>query len=235
MSNTLKKTIEEAIKDGTAAMKPRWQFTVEHALGFILGIGALLLIWYLGSLTTYVIRANELAYLPGFGPTGWQRLLISLPWVLILAGGLLILATNLITRSQTMLYRQPWGATLLGVLFIALAGIAIFNQARLHDHIVKAGPPRFIRYYSPLPQRVKPIIGTVVENGENHFVMENPEGTFTVDLEGTHAALQDISTGQRVIIIGEPAGETIKAYGIRSANKKPRQAHGKPREMKNFK
>ena len=228
MSDKLKHTIEQAIKDGKTAMKPRWQFIGEYIISFAVGIGAILLIWYLGSLVTYVIRANELAYLPGFGPTGWQRLFMSLPWLLILIGGLLIVATNLITRNQTTLYRQPWGITLLGIIFIALAGIAVLNQARVHDTIVRNGPPRFIRYYSPLPQAAKPIVGTVITSDKGQFVIENPNGVFTVELDQLKRTPQAVSTGEHVIILGDPEGNTIKAFGVKPFHKKMYLERGKP-------
>ncbi len=104
---SIKERVLEKIKSKHIKMRPKFYFvlkTVLLAVGFFM-VGALVL--FLISFISFHLRASGIWYLPGFGPRGWGIYLRLMPWFLILAGLILILMLEILSKRCSFVWRRP--------------------------------------------------------------------------------------------------------------------------------
>ncbi|MFH0852662.1 MAG: hypothetical protein V1845_03605 [bacterium] len=223
-NKSLQNLILEKIKSGKAKMRPRWHFILKAGLfvaGFVIATFALL---YLTSFILFILRQTGVWFLPAFGWRGMGVFLISFPWLLILVGIIFVILLEIMVRHYSFAYRKPLLYSLAAIIaFVAVAGLIaakttfherLFLRAR-QEKLPIAGP--FYREFG-MPRMENAHIGTIIEITNDGFLMEDLKGeklTIIVSPETSFPLGIDFQKDDRVMILGERSGNSVKALGIR--------------------
>jgi len=223
--NNIREKVMEAIQSGKVKMKPRWRFVLNSSL-FILGVFIILfLLLYLVSLMAFSVRQTGLDFAPGFGGRGWIYFLRYFPWLLILLCLIFLGILEVLVKKFAFAYKKPLLYSVLGIIVIVIGGGLAMAQTPLHgglygfarkNHLPLAEP--FYRHFG-MPNQVDDIHrGTVIEDIQGGFILQNPIGSTSTVLISSSTGLPfetEFSPGDRVIVFGEETTSGIRAFGIR--------------------
>ncbi len=219
-NNTLGNEILDKIKEGKIKMKSRSYF-VMRAILFALGVCVLFLfVIYLISFIVFSLRVSGLVFLPGFGFFGLRILLGSLPWLLIILAGVLVIVLEVFAKHVSFVYKRPVVYSLLGIIGIVLItgfiiGFSPFHTSLFHNaregrlpligQLYRGyGAPRFHNFHN----------GSIIEITSDGFTMETPNGE-TLSVVTSDVMKKDLSEDDKVLVIGERKGDTIQANVLR--------------------
>jgi hypothetical protein len=213
------------IRSGNTRMKPRWHFILRAILVFvgvfIVSIG----IVYLASLIHFLLRQNGMWFAPDIGMRGMGMLLVSLPWVLIVAAILFIVVLEILVRRYAFAYKQPLVYSLVGIIALATLATFLIGKTGMHGMMYRAARegtlPAGAPLYGPFPfgeyAEIHP--GIIFENTDaDTFILERVDGTpLTVVITKTTRIpnTYTLTQGQRVIVFGVPVNGIIEAVRIR--------------------
>lgn len=214
----------EKIKSGEVKMRPRACFVLKTLL-VVLGIIAItLFVLYLISFIAFVLRASGVWFLPGFGLRGIKPFLFSVPWLLILTAGALIVVLEILVKRFAFSYRRPILYSILAIIAVVFLGgfiidrtqfhVGLFQQAR-EGHLPVAGG--FYRGFG-MPEFHDVHSGVVSEITDNGFLIETREGqtlAVIVTSETRFPSGMGIKESDAVMILGERDNGIIQASDIR--------------------
>jgi len=229
----------EAIKSGTLKMRPRWHFIARGIL-MITGIVLLALaLLYIVSFIFFVLRLSGLWFAPSFGLKGWFAFILSLPWLLIMVALLFLLMLELASRRFALVYRRPLLYSVVGRVFLGLAGGFILERLHIHDQLFSrardTGLPVGGMLYRDFGMRHFRDVheGEIVDVSNGLLRIEEPNGQsyvvqFTAQTRGlpyhmmtfTTSTFQ-LSSGDSVVIFGPEDGGIIQALGVQKIGPLP--------------
>lgn len=125
--------ILEKIKNNQVQMKPRWHFILKAVLTMVGGMILLFLIVYLISFIIFIERQSGAGFITSFGPRGWARFLVTLPWALIALSLVFIGVLELLVRRYEFAYRRPLLYSALGIIIVIGASVMVVDNIRFHD------------------------------------------------------------------------------------------------------
>lgn len=212
------------IKAGRVQMRPRWHFVFGAALvatGLAIGV---LTLFYLASFIFFILHQTGVWFLPAFGLRGVTAFLLSLPWLLILAGIVFTILVEILVRHYAFGYRKPLLYSLLAIIIFTLIASAVIAKTSLHENFflrARAGrlpiAGSLYRDYGLRP--LKDIhIGLVTELTADGFRLETRQGDsllVIVTAETRFPRGVDFQKGDRVVVLGKQDNGGISALGIR--------------------
>lgn len=229
----IKEEILGMIQTGDIEMKSKAHFMLK-TFGVIVGVlfafGTLL---YVVSFIMFALRVSGTLALPSFGLPGVFILFSSLPWILILVSGVLIIVVEVLGRYFAFVYRQPLLYSIITI--IAIVGVIgmLVDTMDIHPRISRFAQERNILGGSALyrqyerPPFERSGIGVVIEITEAGYIIKTPRGESLLVSTSTETRFPNgvggdgaIVVGDTIIIIGskDVATQTITAKGIRLFN-----------------
>jgi hypothetical protein len=224
---SLQEGVMNAIRKGEVRMKPRWHFLLLSLLSVTGVFIVLLALLYIASLALFFLRDSGVWFTPSFGVRGWLSLVHTLPWPLLLLVLLFAIVLELLVRRYAFVYKKPLLTSLVGiVVLIVLGGFAI-ARTPLHRELMHSAlrgqlpAPMGILYAAPVRMPPPPDVyrGQILAILRNGLVIadEGSAGTTTVLITpGTRLPYgQEFVVGERVVVVGDVASGTVRAFGIR--------------------
>lgn len=180
--NSIVNNVLERIKSGRIKMRPKIYFILKAVFWALAVFSVVLFILYLVSFIVFTLRASGTWFLPGFGFAGIRILFGSLPWLLILATVILIIALEIFAKRFAVVYRRPILYSILIIIVFVLLGSFIIGETQFHPNLLWKAQDRrlpaiesFYRDYgTPRLQNVH--FGIVSEIIDNGFTIETPRG-----------------------------------------------------------
>ncbi len=222
-TSPLGETIIKTIETKELTMRPKWHFVLHISLLIIGTILASLTLLFIVSFTVFTLRQDGSWFAPSFGFAGWQALLISLPWILIILALVFSALVVLLARSYSFAYGRPLLYSALGIVVIAGVGGFLIALTPLHsglsdladdDQLPVAGT--IYRQFNHRPvQNV--VMGKIIKQLPQGFGLESPdEEIFIVYITPqTQLPPQPLAAEDIVIVLGERRDNIITAMGIR--------------------
>ena len=209
----------EKIESGRVKMRPKWRFILETVL-WIVGLAvAALASLYLISLTVFVLHRSGLWFAPSFGPRGWMVLLVSFPWLILIAAVIFIVGLEIFVRHYSFAWRYPLLYSTLAVMCLAVIGGLIVAATPLHRNL-RQGPGQPMRpFYEQLDlERARSIsVGIIIDVNDNGFILQEWHGeTLTVVVTHNTRLPQHMpfKIGDTVVVFGQRSGDSVSAWGI---------------------
>ena len=110
----------DQIRSGKVRMKPRLHFTIFTVLTVLAAAAAALVMSYLISITTFIIRIQT-ANTPARGArANLSEALTNFPWWAVVLAALLLVAALWLMRTHGRMYRHRLSALILGFLLISV-------------------------------------------------------------------------------------------------------------------
>jgi len=236
MDQPIKKNILDSIE--RLSQKPKWHFvamTIVCIVGLVVILGILL---YLASFIIFTLSEQKVMFAPEFGWRGIGIFIMSLPWLLILASLILILAFEALMRRYALVFRRPLVYSLIGlVLIVAFGGIAL-THAHVNEHMQGRWPMEAL-YHGYVGRPLSNLhTGVVQEIDPNGFMMKNRFEELLSVIVSSHTRFphgEDIETDDSVLVVGQRTDHKIKAEGIRCLNDRVRIKGQKPAQWQDLK
>lgn len=221
---SIKETVLEKIKAGQARMIPRWHFVLRAALAAVGLVIFFLSSLYIASFILFILRKTGIWFLPDFGIRGVGIFLLSIPWLLVIAGIIFIIILEVLVRRYSFGYRKPLLYSIFGIIvFTAIASVFVLGTP-FHEGLYELAHMgrlpvigQLYRDYE-LGRNNNAHIGVIGEITGNGFKMENPRGeilSVVVTSETSFPSGLDFQKGDRVLVLGSRDDDTVKALGIR--------------------
>lgn len=229
--NNLAKKLIEKIQNGNIKMRPKVYFVLRAILFAVLSLIILFFIIYLVSFIFFSLRLNGGWFLLAFGPTGFGKLLMALPWLLIIASIVLILILQLFAERISFVYRRPVFYSLLAIIAIVIATGFLIDRTPLNDQLFQRarqgnlpiiGP--FYRDNSFRPQIPGVYNGIVASINNDGFSLTTSNGdTIKVitNSDNPRLLVTKIKVGDTLVVIGQKNGDVINAMDFRMINEDP--------------
>lgn len=202
-------------------MRPRWQFVL---FGLLWGVGALLVLivtLYLASLAVFTLRASGAWLAPVLGARGWYDIFRAAPLYIIVLIAIFALLLNIVVRHFAFAYRRPLILSLGVVLLVTFAGGILVGVTPFHRELHRQfrGGPLGFPYERPMRPSLPDDVfrGLVVSRQGDTIQIRDREGaTSTIFITPTTRLPfgEDFAPGDMIVVIGDKATDTVKAYGI---------------------
>lgn len=226
----LNQELLELIKRGEVKMRPKVYFALKATLYILAVIILSATLLYIVSFIIFSLKASGVWLLPGFGVRGFGALLMSLPWILILAVLSLIIILEVLAKHFAFVYRQPILYSLLVVMGLVLFGSFIVGQTKVHLGLYERARDNRLPFMGemyrglcmPEPRGWSRV--TVLEIKENSFLGEKrgSKQVLVIITDETKLILpKPFAAGDILLIMGEQEGDTIKAWAIRKVHCEP--------------
>lgn len=220
---SLRDKILEKIKTGEAQMRPRWHFALKAALMIVGAVIVVITLVYIFSFVIFVLRNNGVWFVPAFGFRGIGIFLMSLPWVIILAGLVFVGILEILVRHYSFAYRRPLLFSLSGIIALALVGSIVISQTPLHEKLFSRAQHGRLPFAGGLyrgygMQRDQDAHkGVIKEFNENGFKMEGRLGddfVVIVTPETQYPSGVNFQEEDMVLVLGKSNDGTIQALGV---------------------
>lgn len=238
---SLRERIEQQIKSGEARMRPRWHFIFASLL-VVCGIGLVTLsAVYLVSFVVFITHATGTAFLPQFGFWGIGKLLLTIPWMLIVIALAFIVALEVLVRRFAFAYRRPLLYSVGAILLFVVLGSVLVGRTALHARLAERA------WMGQLPLAGPLYRGFELERGETAHTgvieMFIPEGFQMEDRSGDEVMVFVLpetrmprgiilKEGDAVFVLGPREDDIIKALGVRPMGTEKPFGPGKRMRMK---
>lgn len=222
--------VMDAIRHGKVQMRPRWHFVLMSALS-ILGVCIVALtLLYASSLVFFVLRESGVWFAPSFGMRGWFDLLRMVPWLLLGFVLVFLLVLELLVRRYAFVYKKPLVVSALSIVALVVVGGFLLAQTPLHPQLMREArrgglPQPFSAMYAPPPAPPDVYHGRITSLTPDGFELfdEGTDSTTSVVLT-PHTRLpygSAFKVGDPVIVIGDMASGTVRAFGVRGIDDYP--------------
>ncbi|MBU1038773.1 hypothetical protein KKC17_00850 [Patescibacteria group bacterium] len=221
--NNLKQLVTAKITSGQVKMHSKTFFATGRVLSWLSGLLFSLLLILLTSFIVYVLRYNSLVF-KGFGWSGLNIFLNSLPILALIIVTLLGLSLSLLAWRQTPAYKKPAAYTVgLTIVVSLIIGLAI-NLTPLHARLAEKAFNRQLPVLGPVYSQnlngrwLGATAGTITDIQNNNWEIEdNLQTLWLVKISPTTRFPfdKDFHIGDKVIIHGPTSNQTIKAKGVR--------------------
>jgi hypothetical protein len=245
ITHNIKEDVLALIKKGDTVMRPRWHFVSKTVLFTLAILFLVVAVPYLMSFVVFLLIRTGLLFVPAFGFSGVQVLLLSLPWLLILISVAMIIGLEALLKKYPFTYKKPLVYSLFLILAVAVAGGFLFSKIGAHERLYRLVENRQM----PGSGRVL-ILGGLNGEASDHVtpgiisavgqsqldLLTAEEETYTVVI-GPKTQLPKggpLLVGDNVIVLGEKEGFMIKAVGVKKFSKDGRGNFFRPafpREM----
>jgi len=229
--NNLAEKLIEKIKSGNIKMKPKIYFILRSIIFAVLSLVVFFFLIYLVSFIFFSLVISGGWFLPAFGPSGFGRILMALPWLLVATSIILIIILQIFAERISFVYRRPAFYSLIGIIAIVLFTGFLVSQTPFHEQLFQrarqGGLPLIGPFYRDnafMPQIPNVYNGVVTSISDNGFSMKTPIGdTFKVLINPNNPRLSGIKfkEGDTLIVIGKKNGNTINAIDLRMTNEDP--------------
>jgi hypothetical protein len=219
----LRQIIEDKITHGDVKQKARWYFIVRKIIIITGIILALCLMVYLVSFIFFIFYDQGRELLRDFGWEGTWKIIISLPWIIILLIIILFGIIELLGWRFTRLYRQPFIYSMLGLGAIIILASAAIEYSHLHRTLSESADNNqlpiagtlYTKVAHPLPKEV--YFGIVIEQTPEEWKIESRGRRIPVIIttQTRFPRGKNIVPLDRVIIMGPLDHGSIRAFGIR--------------------
>lgn len=230
----LKENILNKIKEKKVKMKPKVFFILKVALTLSALVFCLIFLLYLISFISFCHQANGLGIFNRFGFWGWQRMVLALPWLLILLCLLVLFVLETIAKKFALVWKKPLVISLLVIVAFIFLGNAFLLKVDLHKLLLLKAKnkelPLMGQFYRDIPCRTpKPIqFGSILEktadgftleaeNGEVFNVIISPQTRFDFPLK-EEIELEEIlglfENEDRIGVAGRKTGSDIEAAAV---------------------
>lgn len=220
----IKETVFEKIKSGQVKMRPRLYFVSKTVLVVFGALAAGIFILFLISFILFALRASGLWFLPGFGLRGFRIFFISLPWLLILISGILIVVLEILVKRFAFVWRKPILYSLLAIILVVFLGSFLIDRTPFHSGLFLRAREGRLPLAGPIyrgfgmPESHGVHAGVVLEIIENGFRLKKPDNqllTIVVTPDTQFSSEKEIKQGDTVVVMGERDDNTVRAFGIR--------------------
>jgi len=229
MNKNFKKTeltekVIDKVKSGQIKMKSKMHFILKTTLFFLITSFTALFVVFLISFIIFILKANGVWFLPGFGFKIIGTFFISLPWILILIAIALIIVLELLVKNFSFAYRRPiFYSILIIIMFVALGSFAIEKTKMHNDLFLKAKEGKLSiagKFYRGLEKSKSPYMhkGIILEVIDDGFYLKTFNGeilAIIIDSETKLPLDRGIDNNDQVIILGERNNNEVKAINIR--------------------
>lgn len=221
---SIRDSVMDSIDTGKTKMTPHWHFVAKGVLlivGIILAVLALL---YISSFIIFLLHQTGVWYTPGFGARGVQEFLVHLPWVLIVLAIVFMIVLQYLVKKYSFGYGKPLLYSAVGIIVLVVAGGFIISLTPVHrglmmqaqdDQLPFAGG--FYKMFGAPNQPGNVTPGEIVELLEQGYRINTPRSELlnVIISSDTHYPMGGVfEIGDRIVVIGERSGDSIKAYGI---------------------
>lgn len=227
-----KKSISEnvfsEIKKNRIEMRPKLYFVIKSILfiGFLILLLVFLL--YLGSLTIFVLRANNIFDFQGMGYYAFRSIILSFPWYLVFSSVVLIILVEIFSNKFRFVYRNPLIYSLFVIIVLVLAGSFFVEKSSVHQYFFNLSQreklPIMGRMYKNLGNLdiENAYIGKILEKKDDYWTMELSNGEVVSlrvneETKGRRVYLE-IKEGSDVMVIGELKSGIIDVFTFRKIN-----------------
>lgn len=226
-NNSLQDKILEAIKSGEVKSKSKWYFygqSAALAMGLIL-TGLVLL--FLGSLIVFSLQQNGAVFVASFGFYGLRILIMSLPWVLIIAVATLLVLLERLLKRYKFSYKQPMLYSFVGIGLLFTVGIIFISRVHIHEelfeqtrmHKTMLGEPFYRRYGMPPKGDVtQGIVFLVNEPGCKIMTLSDEELQVLITSKTRLPYNYNCTVGDAIMVLGPRDEDSINALGIIKIN-----------------
>lgn len=202
-------------------MRSRAHFVLMGVLRVALFALALLAAVFIASFAFVVVRLSGVLTLLQFGPRGARVVVGALPWTLVVAAVVCLVAAVLMARRVPAVYRRPLMISAVAfALGIALLAVLLAHTP-FHRFLRMHGGDRWPLigdfYRSHRVDRVRgALVGTVTTVAEDRLLMDTADGPIAIRLDGhTHRPSRPVVAGDRIIVIGDRTSDGMRAFGVR--------------------
>jgi hypothetical protein len=213
------------IQSGSIKMRPRWYFILKTTLTMVGIVILIFLVVYLLSLIVFVERQSGAGFVSAFGPRGWARFLITLPWKLILFSLLFMGLLEILVRRYAFAYRRPLMYSAVCIIVLVVAGGLVVVSTRFHERFagfaerqkLPLAPGFYKSYMMHNEADINP--GLIEELRETGFVLTNRRGEIlhVIMTPDTRMPMGNMFIkGDRVLVFGDrESTSSIRAFGVR--------------------
>ena len=204
-------------------MRPRWQFVLRSVLIGLGGVFLALVAMYVLSFIFFVLYQTGAADALLLGPRGVRVFFVSLPWVLVVVGVLLLVSLEVVVKYTTYSYRQPMLYSVLGVLLLVLLGSAAIRATDFHETLLSEAKANklplagglYRAFAAQNPDGV--YTGTVSALSTTSMTIQAQSGEqYTIVLtESTKMPKRKLTLGSAVVVLAVPQGSSLEAVGVR--------------------
>jgi len=177
------------INEGQVKVRPKWQLLAKSGLLILLCVLLVVIVFYLESFIFFSLRHTGVIFLPSFGPRGWLAFLFYLPWLLIIASLVLILALEVLLRRYSLTYHRPLLYSLLALL--VGAGFVGYLLAPCHQPV-----------YQVARDNRLPVAGDIYRSLDQHNLSGIRRGVM-VSVSGTNFVIQHFDGATSSVIMGD--------------------------------
>lgn len=222
--NDIQKALMEKIKQGEITMVPRWQFVLRSVLYVAAAIVVAIVAIYLLSFILFALHRTGVLFAPLYGWNGILLLIVSSPWMLILAVGLFLGALYMLVTKYAFSYKKPLVYSLVGVVLFVIAVASIIQQTVLHERVglfvTDRNLPALAPLYKNLDERKIENItfGKITSVSEEHITIstfDNQEYVVEISPRTKLPRGKELSIGDMVTVFGQQDKGIISAFGIR--------------------
>lgn len=213
-----------AIKKGEVVMRPRWHFVLKTILA-ILGVTMVsLVLVYLTSLIIFGLRESGIIFAPGFGFRGILIFARSLPWILIVLVGILLIVLELLVKKYSFAYRRPIVISAFGMLAVVCVTGWVLTRTTLHGAIMERAERFNIPVVGPAyrgirePKFKDAEVGKIMVLNAKGFDMETLHKEVIIVSITPHTRILrhvQLDPGDYVMVIGPRIGNIVEAFGVR--------------------
>lgn len=225
-NSKLSQEVLNKIKKDDIKMKSEMHFALRAILWVAATVSVLLLGLFVVSFIFFVYRANALDAFHVLGASGIGPILKALPWILIITALVIVVVLEMLGKHFAFVYKKPLVYSMLVVLIILVFGGMAIGRTQLHEKAFELALEHRLpvagRLYDRFGNRALENVnhGTIIKVTDGGFIMEARNGkTFNVQItKQTKVPLNyEPKINQRIIVLGMPMEDDIRAIGIKPA------------------
>ena len=229
--NNLAEKLVEKIKNGSLKMRPKIYFIFRSIIFAVLYLVVFFFLIYLVSFIFFSLMLSGGWFLPAFGPSGFGKMLMSLPWLLVAASIILIIILQIFAEKISFVYRRPASYSLIGIIAIVLLTGSLINQTPLHKQLFQRAQQGGLPIIGPFyrdgnfrPQIPNVYNGVIISVDNNGFSMKTSRGDIfkiIINPNDLHLSKIKFKEGDTLVVIGQRNGNSINAIDLRMTNEDP--------------
>ncbi len=214
----------EKIKKGEVKRRPKSYFLMRSFLYALAILAVLGFSLFLGSFIFFSIRATGIFFLPILGFPGLKLFLLSFPWILIVLIVLLIILAEALLKRLHVVYSKPLLYSAIMLVVLVFFGSFIIERTHLHARLFERAREDMLPVMGPVyrgfgdRQIRDTCIGEVTAVLADGLIVETVDGrevrVITSERTSCPCGLEQIDTGDMVVIIGEEENGEISALGV---------------------
>jgi hypothetical protein len=240
-NNQIYKKIIEKIEKGEIKMRPKIYFLTKAFFFFVGIIFLFMLVMFLASLAIFILRANNMFFLAGFGFSGFMIVFKSFPWYLVLLIALLIFLIEIMGKKFPLVYKKPLIYSFFGVVLFVIVGSVMLDASFMHRRFFEMAQRKELPIGEGMYNNFGRIAmdgiyeGTLLEKDEKELKIETWEGeVLTIEINSDTKIMrggEELKINDKIVVLGREENKRIIALGIHKIDGYLRDI--KPQKMMN--